>query len=102
MGRSWLLFFLQTVINLEVYFQAQISLNVKISASTFIGLDVRELGKIDGIDMWTTLSENLPSPRLEILHNIDPIDDYAALRRGDWKYVTGTKILSNERLLEIK
>jgi hypothetical protein len=69
-------------------------LNVKIRVSIFIGLNVRELGKIDGIDMWTTLSENLPSPRLEILHNIDPIEDYAALRRGDWKYVTGTKILS--------
>jgi hypothetical protein len=69
-------------------------LNVKRSVSNFVGLDVRELGKIDGIDMWTTLSENLPSPRIEILHNIDPIEDYAALRRGDWKYVTGTEFLS--------
>jgi hypothetical protein len=70
-------------------------LNPKIIVSTFVGLDVRELGKIDGIDMWKTLSENLPSPRIEILHNIDPIVNYAALRRGDWKYVTGTKSLSD-------
>lgn len=72
----------------------QISLKAKISVPIFVGLDVGELGKIDGIDMWTTLSENLPSPRIEVLHNIDPIEDYAALRRGEWKYVTGAHILS--------
>jgi hypothetical protein len=70
--------------------KAAISLNIKISVSILVGLDVGELGKIDGIDMWRTLSENLPSPRIEVLHNIDPIEDYAALRRGEWKYVTGT------------
>lgn len=55
---------------------------------------MHELGNIDGIDMWKALSENQPSPRMEVLHNIDPIEDYAALRRGDWKYVTGMGILS--------
>ncbi len=29
------------------------------------------------------------SPRKEILHNIDPIDNFAALRRGDYKIVIG-------------
>ncbi|KAJ9596973.1 hypothetical protein L9F63_012003 [Diploptera punctata] len=54
------------------------------------GLDVNELGKIDGFDMWKALSENTASPRSEVLHNIDPIEDYSSFRRGDWKYVMGT------------
>ncbi|PSN49058.1 hypothetical protein C0J52_10594 [Blattella germanica] len=56
----------------------------------YAGMDVRKLGNIDGIDMWKVLSENTASPRLEVLHNIDPIEEYAAIRRGDWKYITGT------------
>lgn len=44
---------------------------------------------LDGVDQWPTLSQERPSARLEVLHNIDDIDKYAALRRGDWKYVTG-------------
>lgn len=57
-------------------------------------MDVSELRNIDGINMWKALSENEPSLRMEVLHNIDPIEDYAALRRGEWKYVTGTGIQS--------
>lgn len=44
---------------------------------------------LDGVDQWAALSQEHPSRRLEVLHNIDDIDKYAALRRGDWKYVTG-------------
>lgn len=55
-----------------------------------LGLDPQDLGDIDGIDMWPALSEDLPSPREEILYNIDDIGNpYAAIRRGDWKYITG-------------
>lgn len=49
-----------------------------------------ELGEIDGIDMWKTISENTDSPRTQLIHNIDDIYKYAALRDGNWKYVTGT------------
>ncbi|KAK9509481.1 hypothetical protein O3M35_006791 [Rhynocoris fuscipes] len=55
------------------------------------GLDPKELGDIDGYNMWPSLSEDLPSPREDILYNIDDVGSpYAALRRGDWKYITGS------------
>ncbi|XP_052129485.1 arylsulfatase I-like [Frankliniella occidentalis] len=54
------------------------------------GANASALPLLDGVDQWDALTRGGPSRRLEVLHNIDDIDKYAALRRGDWKYVTGT------------
>ncbi|XP_055938568.1 arylsulfatase B-like isoform X1 [Argiope bruennichi] len=53
------------------------------------GGDVERLGNIDGQSLWNTLLNNTQSPRQEILHNIDPIDNVSALRRGDFKLIFG-------------
>ncbi|KAK6642048.1 hypothetical protein RUM44_013771 [Polyplax serrata] len=55
------------------------------------GGDVRDLGdKLDGYNMWDALGKEQPSPRAEVLHNIDDIFANAALTVNDWKLVKGT------------
>lgn len=55
--------------------------------------------RLDGFDLWSTINSFDPSPRKELLHNIDPWphqpEDFntnmtAAIRVGDWKLLTGT------------
>ena len=40
--------------------------------------------------MWPSISTGEESPRSEVLINIDPISNYAAIRQGDFKYVIGS------------
>uniref|UniRef100_A0A3P9KVE5 Arylsulfatase I n=1 Tax=Oryzias latipes TaxID=8090 RepID=A0A3P9KVE5_ORYLA len=62
---------------------------------------------LDGYNVWEAISEGKESPRLEILHNIDPLFNHArsgslqqgfgiwntavqaSIRMGDWKLLTG-------------
>ncbi|XP_054713247.1 arylsulfatase B-like [Uloborus diversus] len=54
------------------------------------GGNVTELGQLDGHNVWNTLSSSLPSPRTEVLLNIDNIKKVSALRVGRYKVVQGT------------
>jgi len=49
-----------------------------------------QIENIDGMDMWTALSRNEPSPRNLMLHNIDETRHISAVRVGDWKMVKGS------------
>ena len=47
-----------------------------------------KLGKnkpLDGMDVWTTINQGAPSPRTEIVYNLEPYR--AGIRQGDWKLV---------------
>ena len=45
---------------------------------------------LDGMDMWRTITRNAPSPRTEIIYNIEPFR--AGVRDGDWKLIWRTPL----------
>jgi arylsulfatase A-like enzyme len=55
---------------------------------------------LDGMDVWSTLSEGKPSPRTEIVYNVEPYR--AAIREGDWKLVWHTNLPARVELFNVK
>lgn len=53
------------------------------------GGDITDLGAIDGKDLWTVLVDDRPSPRTEVLYNINYQWKLAAIRIGWHKLVLG-------------
>lgn len=60
------------------------------SSYFFAGGKIEDLGVTDGHDVWAALSQDQPSPRDEILLNIDPVANTSALRFKNYKIVLGT------------
>ncbi|CAL8131486.1 unnamed protein product [Orchesella dallaii] len=53
------------------------------------GGNVTNLGQIDGVSLWNTLTKGEPSPRHELLYNIDDVYNNSAVRFESWKLVQG-------------
>ena len=54
---------------------------------------------LDGVDIWETLARGAPSPRTEIVYNIEPFR--AAVRQGDLKLVWRTLLPSSIALYDV-
>ena len=49
------------------------------------GANISKSKQLDGLDVWATLSEGKPSPRKEVVYNIEMFR--GGVRKGDWKLV---------------
>nr|CAD7194792.1 unnamed protein product [Timema douglasi] len=65
------------------------------------GGDLSHLGDIDGLNAWESLSNDSPSNRTQVLHNIDDEYGNAALTVDDWKIVKVYPHLLGERVEEL-
>jgi arylsulfatase A-like enzyme len=52
------------------------------------GASTAKCKPLDGINVWDTIAEGKPSPRTEIIYNVEPFR--GAIRQGDWKLVWRT------------
>jgi len=48
-----------------------------------------DLGQIDGHDLWDMIQTNGSNVRTELLHNIDPVSKFSAVRVGNFKLIQG-------------
>jgi len=54
---------------------------------------------LDGLNVWSTISEGKPSPRTEVVYNVEPFR--GGVREGDWKLVWRTPLPSALELYNI-
>jgi arylsulfatase A-like enzyme len=54
---------------------------------------------LDGVDLWPCLAEGKPSPRTEVVYNIEPFR--AGLSQGDWKLVWHATLPSRIELFNL-
>ena len=54
---------------------------------------------LDGLNAWDAVAEGKPSPRNEIVYNVEPFR--AAVRQGDWKLVWRTLLPSSAELFNV-
>jgi arylsulfatase B len=63
------------------------------------GASTAKCKPLDGVNVWDTIAEGKPSPRTEIIYNIEPFR--AAVRQGDWKLIWRTLLPSSVDLYNL-
>ncbi|MCE9520285.1 MAG: sulfatase-like hydrolase/transferase, partial [Verrucomicrobia bacterium] len=54
------------------------------------GASTAKCKPLDGVNVWDTIAEGKPSPRTEVIYNVEPFR--GGLRQGDWKLIWRTLI----------
>ncbi len=54
---------------------------------------------LDGVNVWDTIAEGKPSPRTEVIYNVEPFR--GAVRQGDWKLIWRTVLPSSVDLYNL-
>lgn len=54
---------------------------------------------LDGMNVWSTIAEGAPSPRTEVVYNVEMFR--GAVRRGDWKLVWRTTLPAKIELFNV-
>jgi arylsulfatase A-like enzyme len=63
------------------------------------GASTAKCKPLDGGNVWDTIARGSPSPRVEIIYNIEPFR--GAVRQGDWKLVWRTLLPSRTELYNL-
>ena len=63
------------------------------------GASTAKAKPLDGLNMWPTFSEGKPSPRTEVIYNVEPFR--AGVREGDWKLIWRTPLPSATELYDL-
>ena len=63
------------------------------------GASLTKTKPLDGVDVWPVISEGKPSPREEVVYNVEPTD--AGVRKGDWKLVWHAALPSRLELFNL-
>ncbi len=67
--------------------------------TTLAGASTDKCKPLDGMDVWSVIAENKPSPRTELVYNVEPFR--AGLRQGDWKLIWRTLIPTSVELYDL-
>ena len=54
---------------------------------------------LDGVNVWDTIAEGKPSPRTDVIYNVEPVR--GAERQGDWKLIWRTLIPTSADLYNL-
>ncbi len=67
--------------------------------ATLAGASTAKCKPLDGLNVWSSIAEGKPSPRTEVVYNVEPYR--AAIRQGDWKLMWRTILPAKVELFNL-
>ena len=69
------------------------------TVAALAGASTAKCKPLDGVNVWSTIADGKPSPRTEVIYNVEPFR--AAIRQGDWKMIWRTLIPTSVDLFDL-